>query len=71
MARGQRRPDHHDAVVHQLSAAGCTRMEHVGDGAYRWYSPKSETLLIVEGQVFLRTQANAILQKAGLPPMFP
>lgn len=68
--RAPERPNYHRQVVEQLTAAGCLRMEEKPNGAYRWYSEKTNLAFLVEADIPLTGMANAILQRAGLPPIF-
>ena len=53
-----------------LQEAGC-RFERHGKGDHDiWYSPITQVRFVVDGKIFSRHTANAVLKQAGLPKQF-
>lgn len=53
-----------------LHEAGCRFVRH-GKGDHDiWYSPITKVRFVVDGKIFSRHTANAVLKQAGLPKQF-
>jgi hypothetical protein len=59
-------PDYHDQLVALLLQGQCQRLDHIGLGIYKWYSPKNGVRFQVEPYYPSIKAANEVLVRAGL-----
>lgn len=61
--------NYHPQVVQLLTQYQCLRLEHIGNGIWKWYSPLTKMTFSVDNPIRSRKTAHAILERAGLPPI--
>jgi len=62
--------DYTKQVKAVLSANGCTFRRH-GKGDHDiWYSPHTNRIVVVDGQIRKRNMANAVMKQAGINHKF-
>jgi hypothetical protein len=62
-------PDYRHDVENLLAQHQCTRLEHLGAGIWKWYSPKTNIPFSVDSYVPTQKMANEILKRAGIAPV--
>jgi len=62
-------PDYRYELETQLCHNGCQRLDHIGGGIWKWYSPKTQILFQVEPFYPSLKAANEVLTRAGVGPI--
>jgi len=47
----------------------CVRLDHIGEGIWKWHSPRTNIVFNVEPYYPSLTAANEVLQRAGIAPV--
>jgi len=63
--------DYRPAVEAALRSIDCSPVEHLRNGIWRWYSPKTERYFSVDKTIPTRGMANKVLKEAGHGPLYP
>jgi hypothetical protein len=59
-------PDYRHTVENLLIQNQCSRLEHLGAGIWKWYSPKTNIAFSVESYIPTQKIATEILKRAGI-----
>jgi hypothetical protein len=62
-------PDYRHELELLLTQNGCQRLDHIGCGIWKWYSPKTNIPFQVEPFYPSLKAANEILVRAGIGPV--
>jgi len=62
-------PDYRHELEQILVANQCQRLEHIGAGIWKWYSPKTNIVFSVESYFPSLKAANEVLERAGVGPI--
>ena len=59
-------PDYRHEVEILLTQNGCQRLDHIGSGIWKWYSPKTGIAFSVDPYFPSLKAANDVLERAGI-----
>jgi hypothetical protein len=62
-------PDYRFELESLLVQNRCDRLDHIGAGIWKWYSPKTGVVFDVEPFYPSLKAANEVLQRAGIAPV--
>lgn len=62
-------PDYRIDLESVLIANGCQRLNHIGEGIYRWHSPKTNIIFSVQSFYPTLKGVDEVLKRAGIAPV--
>lgn len=61
--------NYHLEVLKLLTQYDCQRLNHIGNGIFRWHSPITNLVFNVDDPIRSINTANEILKRAGIGPI--
>jgi len=62
-------PDYRPELEQLLVQEGCYRLDHLGSGIWKWYSPKTNIPFVVDPIYPSLKAAHEVLRSAGIGPV--